>query len=236
MELLVIGERPTEYLETVSCYLNQCGIYCNVVQTAVGTYTVRIDDYTRPPFEISCVCEELNPSNVIKKTEKLSADFKNATYVVNISNIKWLPEFQYNVDENWREVDQWISWEVYQKRIRSTFCSAKFGWVFSGAERISMCSQFFQDVENDIALHLSLQPLCGADIPALMQRFLIEIGEEKFLESINKSDDIAGFMFSPFFDASKNYISEKTNVYWILYSFLQSSGPDSQKLYYSLFE
>lgn len=235
MELLVLGDRPVEYLETVSSYLQQCGVYCGLTRAASGTFVIHIDDYLRPPFEIECVCEELDPLNVMRKTEKLGLVFQDVPNVISISSVKWFSEFQYNVDENWWGIDRWVSWDVYQKKVRSAFPSAKFGWVFSNAEKISMCNRFFQEEKNAAALHLSLQPLRSADVPALMERFLNEIGEEKFLKGLSGYDDTVGFMFSSSPDADTNCIGEKTNIYWTLYSFLQTSGAEGQDLYHSLF-
>ncbi len=234
MELLVLGERPAEYIGTAADYLNQCGVYCGVTRTAAEAFTLEIDDYLQPPFQIDCVCEELDPLNVMGRVGNLAA-FRDVPNVVNISSVKWFPEFRYNVDENWWGIDQWVGWDVYWKKTRSAFPAAKFGWVFSGAEKIFMSSRFFQDEENAAALRLSLQPLRGTDIPELMERFFTEIGEERFLQGIRGSDDTAGFLFSPGADVNLNRISEKTNIYWALYSFLQTSGPKSQKVYESLF-
>lgn len=234
MELLVLGDRPAEYIETAVGYLNQCGVYCCMTRTEAGAFTIEIDDYLQPSFQIDCVCEELNPLNVLGRLGELSV-VRNVPNVINISNIKWFPEFRYNVDEDWWGIDQWTGWDVYWKKVRSAFHSAKFSWVFSSAEKISMCSRFFKDGENAAALHLSLRPLCDTDIPELMERFFIEIGEERFWQGTRSSCDTVGFLFSRGTDVNLNRISEKTNIYWVLYSFLQASGPESQKLYESLF-
>ena len=68
-----------------------------------------------------------------------------------------------------------------------------------------------------------------------MERFFIEIGEERFWQGTRSSCDMVGFLFSRGTNVNLKQISEKTNIYWVLYSFLQASGPESQKLYESLF-
>lgn len=235
MELLILGYHPTEYLETVASYLNQCGIYCYIEKTAIDDYTISIDDYSQHVFEVNCICQEWNPSNIVKKIENLSTDRLNISHVIHISHIKWFSEFRYNVDENWKEMDKWVSWDVIQKKTRSAFPSANIGWVLFGAEKISLCSQFFQGKDNDIALRLSLPVLYDIDMPALMQRFLVEIGEENFCQSIKEHNDIVGFMFSLFPEADEICISEKANIYRTLYTFLQASGAECKLLYDSLF-
>lgn len=234
MELLVLGDRPAEYIEMTAGYLNQCGIYCCETRTAAGTFTIEIDDCLQSPFQIDCTCEELNPIDAIRKLEELSV-IRDVPNVISISNIKWFPEFRYNVDEDWRGIDQWVDWDIYRKKIRSVFQSAKFSWVFSNAEKISMCSRFFEDRKNSPALHLSLQPPCNTNIPELMERFFIEIGEERFWQETRSRCEAVGFLFSPDINVNLNQIGEKTNIYWTLYSFLQASGPESNKLYERLF-
>lgn len=234
MKLLVLGDHPAEYIETVAGYLNQCGVSCGLTRTAAGAFTIEIDDYLQPPFQIDCVCEELDPLNVMKRVGELAA-IQDAPYVIHIANIKWFPEFRYNVDENWWGIDQWVSWDVYWKKVRLVFPAANFSWVFSNAEKVSLCSRFFQAGENVAALNLSLRPPHGTNIPELMERFFVEIGEERFGQRVCSSGDTVGFLFSPDAGVSLNQISEKTNIYWVLYLFLQGSGPESQALYESLF-
>lgn len=234
MKLLVLGDRPAEYIETAAGYLNQCGVCCCMTRTAAGAFTIEIDDYLHSPFQIDCICKELNPLNIVGKAEELSV-IQDVSNVINISSIKWFPEFRYNVDEDWWGIDQWAGWDIYWKKVRSVFQSAKFSWVFSNTEKISMCSRFFEDSENSPALHLSLQPLCTTNIPELMERFFCEIGEERFWQGASSSHDTVGFLFSPLTNVNLNQISEKTNIYWVLYSFLQASGPESKNLYEILF-